>query len=95
MELNFLYVLPLVALLYYLLPYIHNKPLRSIPGPPLAALSSVWLFYQARRGKRFLAIDELHQKHGSLIRIQPHHVSVSDPKAISIIYGHGNGFLKR
>lgn len=51
--------------------------------------------YQARMGKRYLAVDAAHKKYGKLVRIQPHHVSVADPEAIPLIYGHGSGFLKR
>ncbi|KAF2836261.1 putative benzoate 4-monooxygenase [Patellaria atrata CBS 101060] len=39
-------------------------------------------------------MDEAHRKYGKLVRIQPNHVSIADPNAIQIIYGHGNGFLK-
>ena len=36
----------------------------------------------------------LHKKYGPLVRIGPNHVSVSDPKAINIIYGLKTGFTK-
>ena len=50
--------------------------------------------YQARRGRRYLAVDAAHKKYGKVVRIQPNHVSIADGDAIQIIYGHGNGFLK-
>lgn len=40
-------------------------------------------------------MDDLHKKYGKVVRIQPNHVSIADDSAIPIIYGHGNGFLKR
>ena len=80
--------------LYYLFPYLRNWSIRSIPGPPLAAFSNLWLLYQSRLGRRFLAVDKAHKKYGKFVRIQPDHVSVADPDAIPTIYGHGNGFLK-
>jgi benzoate 4-monooxygenase len=53
------------------------------------------LLAQCRQGRRYLAVDAAHKKYGTLVRIQPHHVSVADADAIPIIYGHGNSFLKR
>ncbi|KAF4120851.1 benzoate 4-monooxygenase [Geosmithia morbida] len=79
----------------YLYPFlVTHKALRGIPGPLLARFSNLWLLMTARRGKRYLLVDEAHKKHGRVMRIQPNHISINDDKAISIIYGHGNGFLK-
>ncbi|KAJ9623676.1 hypothetical protein H2203_005938 [Taxawa tesnikishii (nom. ined.)] len=83
-----------LPILYYILPYIRNWSIRDIPAPFPAAFTNLWLLYQARRGRRYLAVDAAHKKYGKLVRIQPDHVSVADPTAIPIIYGHGNGFLK-
>lgn len=88
------YALLLVPLLYYVLPYLRNWSIRSIPAPFPAAFTNLWLLYQARRGRRYLAVDRAHKKYGTLVRIQPNHVSIADADAIPIIYGHGNGFLK-
>ncbi|KAF2277506.1 cytochrome P450 3A3 [Westerdykella ornata] len=84
----------LLPVLYYLLPYLRNCSLRRIPGPFPAPFSNLWLMYQARRGRRYLAVDDAHKKYGVLVRIAPNHVSVADADAIPQIYGHGNGFLK-
>ncbi|KAF2717915.1 putative P450 monooxygenase [Polychaeton citri CBS 116435] len=80
--------------LYYLLPYLRNATIRDIPGPFLAKFSNLWYMYQCRRGQRYLAVYNLHQKHGKLVRVQPNQVSIADPEAIPIVYGHGTGFLK-
>jgi len=88
------YVLLAVPFLYYLLPYLRSWSIRDIPGPLPAKFTNLWLLFQCRRGKRYLAVDQAHKKYGKLVRIQPHHVSVADDKAIPQIYGHGNGFLK-
>lgn len=88
------YTLLLVPLIFYVLPYIRNWSIRDIPGPLLAAFSNFWLLYQARRGRRYLAVDNAHKRYGTLVRIQPDHVSIADPDAVPIIYGHGNGFTK-
>jgi benzoate 4-monooxygenase len=83
----------LVAL-YYLVPYLAKWRWHDIPAPFPAAFTSFWLFYQCRRGRRYKAVDEAHKKYGTMVRIQPNHVSIADEEAIQAIYGHGNGFLK-
>lgn len=37
---------------------------------------------------------KLHAKHGPLVRIGPHHVSVADPEAVKIIYGTDGRYQK-
>lgn len=89
------YAIPFAVILFFLVPYLTaNTQLQSIPGPFFAKFSSLWLFLQARRGNRYLRVDEAHKKYGKVVRIQPDHVSVADDSAINAIYGHGNGFLK-
>ncbi|RYC62791.1 hypothetical protein CHU98_g3423 [Xylaria longipes] len=80
---------------YYVYPYfVTYSQIRDIPAPFPAQFTNWWLLYACRRGKRYLVVDEVHKKLGTLVRIQPHHVSIADDEAIQIIYGHGNGFLK-
>lgn len=81
-------------LLYYLVPYLSRWHYRDIPSPFPAAFTNFWLLYQCRRGRRYKAVHEAHEKYGPLVRIQPNHISVADDSAIQAIYGHGNGFLK-
>jgi benzoate 4-monooxygenase len=83
-----------LPVLFYLLPYLRNWSIRDIPGPIVARFSNLWLLWQCRNGRRFLAVDKAHKKYGTLVRIQPNHVSIADDEAIQAIYGHGNGFLK-
>ena len=89
------YTLLLLPVIYYLLPYIRNRAIRDIPGPKLAIFSNIWLLYQCRRGRRYLAVDQAHKRLGPLVRIQPDHISVADPEAIPVIYSHTGGWLKR
>ncbi|KAG9733324.1 putative P450 monooxygenase, partial [Aureobasidium melanogenum] len=88
------YVLLAIPVLFYLLPYLRNWSIRDIPSPFPAAFTNLWLMYQCRRGVRYLAVDQAHKTYGKFVRIQPHHVSIADPAAIPIVYGHGTGFLK-
>ena len=89
------YSLLLLPVVFYLLPYIRSHAIRDIPGPYVAAFSNFWLLYQCRRGRRFQTIDNAHKTYGKLVRVQPNHVSIADHEAISIIYSHGGGWLKR
>ncbi|KAL8768534.1 MAG: hypothetical protein Q9209_005219 [Squamulea sp. 1 TL-2023] len=88
------YALVLLPLIFYLLPYLRNQSLRDVPGPLLARFSNHWLFYHSRRGRRYLAVDAAHKKYGTLVRIQPDHVSIADPDAIQIVYSLTGGWTK-
>ncbi|KAL8783182.1 MAG: hypothetical protein Q9213_004811 [Squamulea squamosa] len=88
------YALVLLPLIFYLLPYLRNLSLRDVPGPLLARFSNLWLFYHSRRGRRYLAVDAAHKKYGTLVRIQPDHVSIADPDAIPIVYSLTGGWTK-
>lgn len=89
------YTLLLIPVVYYLLPYIRFRAVRDIPAPFPAAFSNLWLLYQCRRGRRYLAVDNAHKKYGPLVRIQPDHVSIADASAIPIVYSHTGGWTKR
>ncbi|KAJ7718957.1 benzoate para-hydroxylase [Mycena maculata] len=71
------------------LSILYCDPLRQIPGPVLARWTPLWLGYQARMGRRYLAVDMAHKKYGPIVRIAPNHVSVAHPDAVGIVYGHG------
>jgi len=97
MFLSFLFtpwVLLAAPLLFFLLPYLRNWQIQDIPGPFLAKFSNLWYLYENRRTRRYKTVYDLHEKHGKLVRIQPNQVSIADPDAIPIVYGHGTGFLK-
>ncbi|PHH62818.1 hypothetical protein CDD81_6710 [Ophiocordyceps australis] len=79
----------------YLWPYfVTHRHLRGIPAPWGAQVSNLWLALAARRGQRYWAVDEAHNKLGNMVRVQPNHVSVVDESAVAVIYGHGNGLIK-
>jgi benzoate 4-monooxygenase len=89
------WTLIVVVLLYYVLPYFTTySALRSVPAPLGASFTNLWLLFHCRQGKRYLAVDNAHKRLGKIVRIQPNHVSIADPGAIQVIYGHGNGLLK-
>lgn len=37
---------------------------------------------------------EQHKIHGDFVRIAPSHVSINNPEAVNVIYGHKSGFVK-
>jgi benzoate 4-monooxygenase len=89
------YTIPIATVLFFLIPYLtSNTALRDIPGPFAAKFTNLWLLLQARLGKRYLSVNQAHDKYGKIVRIAPNHVSIADDGAINTIYGHGNGFLK-
>ncbi|KAK9894827.1 isobutene-forming enzyme and benzoate 4-hydroxylase [Cystobasidium minutum MCA 4210] len=87
-----------LVLAFHVVPYILDPHgLRKYPaaGPfGIAAFTDAWVVWQARRGKRFEALDKAHRKYGKYVRISPRQVSIADPKALDTIYGHGTGTMK-
>jgi hypothetical protein len=74
--------------------FLDKKHLRKFPAPGLAGISSLWRILQNVRYHHYLAVHQAHQKFGTHVRIAPNHISISDPKAMSDIYGHGANLLK-
>lgn len=70
-------ILYCVAVVTYRL-YFH--PLRSIPGPRLAAATSWYDFYYDvfLKGELLFKIKELHEIYGPVVRISPREVHVAD-----------------
>lgn len=61
--------------------------LQSPPGPVLARFSDVWRFVDACRGQHHDTAVKLRERYGSVVRIGPNAISVSDPKAIEAVLG--------
>jgi cytochrome P450 len=69
-------------------------PLSHVPGPRVASLTSLWLYYHSYVGDEASVIDSLHQIYGSLVRVAPGEVDISDPDAVDAIYVKKGGFRK-
>ncbi|KAF2649574.1 cytochrome P450, partial [Lophiostoma macrostomum CBS 122681] len=69
-------------------------PLSHIPGPFVASLTSLWLYYHSYIGDEASIIDSLHHTHGSLVRVSPGEIDISDPDAVEPIYVKKGGFRK-
>ena len=78
----------------YLLYNILLHPLSHIPGPLLARLSSIYLYYITYVGHEARILHRLHKVHGFVIRIAPNEVSVSDGRALKVVYTDGGGMRK-
>ncbi|KAG4288531.1 hypothetical protein FPRO06_06183 [Fusarium proliferatum] len=72
--------------------YFH--PYADIPGPFWAKISRFWLVRQVLRGDIHSTQRALHEKYGSIVRMAPDEVSISDPAALKVIYAVNAGFTK-
>ncbi|KAJ9620373.1 hypothetical protein H2204_012283 [Knufia peltigerae] len=70
------------------------SPLRKIPGPFIAKITSKWLTMVDMAGDRTSAIHKLHQKYGSTVRIGPREISYSNAEVINEIYSQQTPYMK-
>ncbi|KAL6154831.1 hypothetical protein ACJQWK_01334 [Exserohilum turcicum] len=73
---------------------VYFHPLSHIPGPLLAKLTSLWLYYHAYVGDEASTIHKLHQQYGPYVRVSPTEVDLSDADGIPAIYVSKRGFPK-
>ncbi|KAL3455993.1 cytochrome P450 [Aspergillus heterothallicus] len=69
-------------------------PYAKFPGPFVASISRFWIVSEIFRGRAHKTEAELHRKYGSIIRIAPNEVAISDPASIKEIYSINSGFTK-
>ncbi|KAF8894853.1 cytochrome P450 [Infundibulicybe gibba] len=79
------------TVLYRLSPW---HPLAGYPGPLLWRTSSLFLVHISFAGKRYIVIDELHQRYGPFVRIGPSQLSIKSHSANAMIYGAGMSMEK-
>ncbi|OCL06977.1 cytochrome P450 [Glonium stellatum] len=87
----------LVALVSYVLwKAIANltSPIRSLPGPLSAKLSSKWLLTKDLAGSKATTVHALHQKYGPVVQLSPNEISFSSIESIKDIYGQGTKCIK-
>ncbi|KAL2349697.1 cytochrome P450 [Cryomyces antarcticus] len=85
------------ATLLLLTTYVYRAffhPLSRIPGPLLPRVTSLWLYYHSYRGTECTAIHRLHQQYGSVVRVAPNEVDISDGAGLAPVYTGRGGFLK-
>ncbi|KAL4885567.1 cytochrome P450 [Aspergillus karnatakaensis] len=94
MALTILVILLLGALLSRYLYRLYYHPLAKVPGPRIAACTSLWLAYHTFIGDECTAISELHKKYGPVLRVAPNDVDIASADAIEPIYLNRGGFPK-
>ncbi|CAG8396419.1 unnamed protein product [Penicillium salamii] len=68
--------------------------LKHIPGPPTSALTNLVRRSWVVTGDAHRIHTALHRKYGTVVRIGPNAVMISQPKAIDTIYGFNNRLEK-
>lgn len=68
--------------------------LRQVPGPVLASVTDLWRFSIQYRGPILPTLLDLHRRYGSLVRIGPNTVSVSDAAYVNMIYTNKGDYIK-
>ncbi|WKT54156.1 Cytochrome P450 superfamily [Fusarium oxysporum f. sp. vasinfectum] len=84
----------LVGIVLYALVNAFKSLLRGLPGPWYTHFTHLVLKYQILAGNRVHYIHALHRRYGSVVRVSPGEVAVSDLEAFSKIHKIGSGFLK-
>ena len=83
-------IIAVVAVTALVIYRIYFTQLSKIPGPKLAALTSLYYTFHEFQGDRQFFINALHKKYGPIVRIGSDYVSISDPTVVKEIYGVGS-----
>ncbi|KAL9619844.1 MAG: hypothetical protein Q9160_005584 [Pyrenula sp. 1 TL-2023] len=81
--------------IYFVARCVYNlyfHPLRKIPGPHIAAMTSFYDFwYDVIKGGTYLwEIRKMHETYGPIVRINPNEVHINDPEYYHNIYAGGS-----
>ncbi|EGN99142.1 hypothetical protein SERLA73DRAFT_137309, partial [Serpula lacrymans var. lacrymans S7.3] len=79
------YTTLLISICSYRLSPFH--PLAKYPGPVLCKLTKFWLAYHGQTGKQYLYYKKLHEKYGSIVRIGPNELSITEASAVAPLMG--------
>ncbi|KAJ5111660.1 hypothetical protein NUU61_001290 [Penicillium alfredii] len=71
-----------------------RSPLKPFPGPIAARFTDIWRFQDVLKGRCDVTYIQLHRKHGSVVRMGPNILSLSDPKLIKQVFTTRNPWLK-
>jgi hypothetical protein len=82
------------AFLFRLISNRYGNGLNTIPGPVAASLTDFWRLFQVWGRRPELWHNALHEKYGPVVRIGPKTVSISDPKAVQVVYAVNGGYIK-
>ncbi|CAK3811186.1 P450 monooxygenase [Lecanosticta acicola] len=84
----------LAALAAYVVYQLYFHPLAKYPGPLLGRLTQWYDVYHAYVGDKHILFYHLHRKYGTVVRFSPNSLSINDPAALKVIYGHGANVQK-
>jgi len=88
-------VAPLTLIIYSVVEYlIDTKNLRAFSSPEIAGLSDLWALRYHWTNSRYRAVHDAHRMLGPIARIQPRHLSFTDPRALKDIYGYSSSIMK-
>ena len=89
-------VYTLIALSLFLVIYrVQFHPLSHVPGPSIAKISSIFLYFICYLGIEGRVLRYYHQRYKTkVLRVAPNSVSISDSEAIRDIYIADGGFPK-
>ncbi|PHH85161.1 hypothetical protein CDD83_823 [Cordyceps sp. RAO-2017] len=73
---------------------VYRSPVSKVPGPWLSKWTGIALLYHWLRGRRCQYVHSLHAKYGSVVRLAPNEVGVSDLEAVKSIYTSRETFRK-
>lgn len=63
-----------------------KSPLKEFPGPIPAGITNFWRLWDVYSGRNGETHLKLHRKHGSVVRLGPNVLSLSDPTLINRVY---------
>ena len=89
-----LLLLPLSILLLQALYSVYFHPLRAVPGPFIAKLTSLWISYHGYVGDDCSTVRRLHKKYGPVVRTSPNDIDIAHGDALWPIYMDKGGFRK-
>ncbi|KAL4881884.1 cytochrome P450 [Aspergillus karnatakaensis] len=90
-------LVPGLLAVYWLLWTIYARflhPYAKFPGPFLASVSRAWIVIDILKGQTHVTQAALHKRYGSIVRIAPNELAISDASAIRKIYSVNSGFTK-
>ncbi|KAF4449388.1 hypothetical protein F53441_7367 [Fusarium austroafricanum] len=73
---------------------IYFKPLSCLPGPEVSRWTDLVLKYHWLKGTRAQYVHALHQRYGSVVRVGPEEVDISDMSAVKVIHNVRDGYRK-
>ncbi len=74
--------------------WLFRSPLKGIPGPFMAKLTNIWRLFFVTRKQFHRVLMDMHKQYGSVVRIGPNVLSLSDPQWIRIVYSTRGDFEK-